>query len=153
MSGRTSDKRPPEIEIEIEIEIKIEKPRHNANVMDKHPKLDSSEPPQEPGQFHGIPHPFIWKISPVEGVLKWEIRLHDKLHMEERKSFPVAFLLAQNWTGAAITPTPKGHITAWNLKLSFWHFSPGNDKGNQASAIQWDGSKLKIEFCRTLSPP
>ena len=63
MSGRTSDKRPPEIEIEIEIkiEIKIEKPRHNANVMDKPPKLGSSEPPQEPGQFHGIPTPSFRK--------------------------------------------------------------------------------------------
>lgn len=64
--------------------------------MGKGAKLRSSEPPQEPGQFHGIPHPFIWKISPVEGVLKREISLHDKSHMEEGKSFPVAFPWARS---------------------------------------------------------
>lgn len=81
------------------------------------------------GQFHGIPRPFIWKISPVEGVLKWEVRLHDKSHVEEMKSFPVAFLLAQNWTGAAITPTPKGHILRQDSKVPFWQFTPAPVEG------------------------
>lgn len=92
------------------------------------------------GQFHGIPRPFIWKISPVEGVLKWEIRLHDKSHVEEMKSFPVAFLLAQNWTGAAITPTPKGHILLVRpcngSKNTIWEFSwPGETPTQEMNGV------------------
>lgn len=45
-------------------------PHHETNVMGKTSKLGASEPPREPGTIPWNPPPPIWKISPVEGVLK-----------------------------------------------------------------------------------